>query len=71
MTNVVPRNANWPPSLALDQERALKLLTGDRFYTDAIAALREAVLNAVDAVHRRSDANSGEFAPYIRVTLNA
>jgi len=43
----------WPPSFTLDQERILNLLTGDRFYSNASAALREAVLNAIDAVHRR------------------
>ncbi len=44
----------WPPAFSLDQERILNLLTGDRFYSNSSAALREAVLNAIDAVHRRS-----------------
>lgn len=43
----------WPPSFTLDQEAILTLLTGDRFYSNPSAALREAVLNAIDAVHRR------------------
>lgn len=43
----------WPPAFTLDQERILNLLTGDRFYSNPSAALREAVLNAIDAVHRR------------------
>jgi len=43
----------WPPEFSLDQERILNLLTGDRFYSNPSAALRESVLNAVDAVHRR------------------
>ena len=43
----------WPPSFTLDQERVLNLLTGDRFYSNPSAALREAVLNAIDAVQRR------------------
>jgi hypothetical protein len=42
----------WPPAFSLDQERILTLLTGDRFYSNPSAALREAVLNAIDAVHR-------------------
>ena len=43
----------WPPSFTLDQERILNLLTGDRFYFNPGAALREAVLNGIDAVQRR------------------
>ncbi len=43
----------WPPSFTLNQERILNLLTGDRFYSNASAALRESVLNAIDAIHRR------------------
>jgi hypothetical protein len=43
----------WPPEFTLDRERILNLLTGDRFYSDASAALREAVLNAIDAISRR------------------
>lgn len=47
------RDEPWPPSFTLDQERILNLLTGDRFYSNPSAALREAVLNAIDAVQRR------------------
>ena len=43
----------WPPSFTLDQERILNLLTGDRFYSNPGAGLREAVLNGIDAVQRR------------------
>ena len=43
----------WPPEFSLEQEKILNLLTGDRFYSNPSAALREAVLNAIDAVHRR------------------
>lgn len=46
---------NWPPKFSLDSEQILNLLTGDRFYSAADAALREAVLNAIDACGRRSD----------------
>lgn len=48
-------NGDWPPRFTLDQERVLNLLTGDRFYSDSSAALREAVLNAIDAVYRRRE----------------
>ena len=65
-----PEGSGWPPSVTLDQERVLELLTGDRFYSDASAALREAVLNAIDAVHRREQEQRGEFAPEISVILN-
>jgi len=70
MTSAVSQNSDWPPRLTLDQERVLELLTGDRFYTDASAALREAVLNAVDAVQRRRDKELGELDPRILLTLN-
>ncbi|MCY4304737.1 MAG: ATP-binding protein [Aestuariivita sp.] len=60
----------WPPGFTIDQERVLELLTGVHFYTDASAALREAVLNAVDAINRRIDENSKEFTPKIHVILN-
>ena len=70
MNSVEDVSSGWPPELTLDQERVLKLLTGDRFYTDASAALREAVLNAIDAVHRRHEENSEEFSPTVHVTFN-
>lgn len=61
-------NDVWPPAFTLDQERILNLLTGDRFYSNPSAALREAVLNAIDAVHRRRN-NPGSPAPDIKVTF--
>lgn len=70
MNSVLEEGSGWPPSLTLDQERVLKLLTGDRFYEDSSAALREAVLNAIDAVHRRSLETSESFSPAIRVALD-
>ncbi len=63
-------DVDWPPALSLDQERVLNLLTGDRFYSDASAALREAVLNAIDAVHRRREENSKDFTPAVHVKLD-
>jgi molecular chaperone HtpG len=59
----------WPPSFTLDQERILNLLTGDRFYSKPSAALREAVLNAIDAVHRRRK-TAPDLEPEITVTFN-
>jgi len=46
--------SNWPPAFSLDGPSIMKLLTGDRFYSSADAALREAVLNSIDACGRRS-----------------
>ena len=60
---------SWPPVFTLDQERILQLLTGDRFYSNPSAALREAVLNAIDAVHRRRQTQP-ELLPDIRVLFN-
>ncbi|MGE0683790.1 MAG: ATP-binding protein [Candidatus Binatia bacterium] len=59
----------WPPSFTLDQERILNLLTGDRFYSNSSAALREAVLNAIAAVHRRRLKDTS-LTPNIAVTFN-
>lgn len=61
--------SGWPPSLTLDQERILTLLTGDRFYSNPSAALREAVLNAIDAVQRRQNAEP-DVRPEIVVTFH-
>jgi hypothetical protein len=62
-------NTGWPPTFTLDQERILNLLTGDRFYSNPSAALREAVLNAIDAVQRRS-ALIPNFVPRIHVEFD-
>jgi histidine kinase/DNA gyrase B/HSP90-like ATPase len=59
----------WPPAFTLDQERILHLLTGDRFYSNPSAALREAILNAIDAVHRRQKSEPG-LAPQISVKFD-
>ena len=59
----------WPPSFTLDQERVLDLLTGDRFYSNPSAALREAILNAIDAVQRRRR-TAPSIQPEIAVTFN-
>lgn len=59
----------WPPTFTLDRERILNLLTGDRFYTNSSAALREAVLNAIDAIHRRRRTET-DLTPSITVAFN-
>lgn len=43
----------WPPKFTIDTAHVLELFTGDRFYSSKDAALREAVLNAIDACGRR------------------
>ena len=60
----------WPPEFTLDQERILSLLTGDRFYSNPSAALREAILNAIDAVHRRRE-GAPDVTPHIHVTFRS
>lgn len=58
-----------PLKLSLDQERILKLLTGTRFYSDRSAALREAILNAIDAIQRRQD-ETADLEPIIGVVFD-
>lgn len=65
----IDSSSGWPPGFSLDQERILNLLTGDRFYSNPSAALREAVLNAIDAVHRRKR-NDPDLRPQIEVTFD-
>lgn len=59
----------WPPKFTIDAERVLNLFTGDRFYSSADAAIREAVLNAIDACGRRRQAQSG-ISPNIEVIFD-
>ncbi len=61
---------NWPPKFTLDQANILNLLTGDRFYSNPSAALREVILNAIDAVHRRQKENTKTTAA-IEVVFNS
>ena len=64
-----PSPSNWPPRFTLSRERILKLLTGTRFYSDPSAALREAILNAIDAVRRRQQ-ETPHLDPLIDVTID-
>ncbi len=59
----------WPPSFTVEQEKVLNLLIGDRFYTNPSASLREAVLNAIDAIHRRRK-EEPHLIPSITLTFN-
>ena len=59
----------YPPKFTLDTARVLNLFTGDRFYSSADAAIREAVLNAIDACGRRKDAEP-TWEPQIQVNFD-
>lgn len=45
----------WPPAFTINQESILGLFTGETFYSNVDASIREAILNAIDAVGRRRD----------------
>lgn len=63
-------SGQWPPKFTIDTERVLRLFTGDRFYSSADAALREAILNAIDACGRRTVDEAG-LVPKIDVLFDA
>jgi len=44
---------SWPPKFTIDASPVLKLFTGENFYSSSDAAIREAILNAIDAIGRR------------------
>jgi hypothetical protein len=46
---ILNTGSDWPPRLTLEIEPVLRLFTGENFYSSADAAMREAVLNAIDA----------------------
>lgn len=60
----------WPPVLALETEPVLRLFTGESFYSAADAAIREAVLNAIDAISRRRD-NEPAIEQTIRIVFDS
>lgn len=49
---------SWPPAFTINQESILGLFTGETFYSTVDASIREAVLNAIDAVGRRQAADT-------------
>ena len=59
----------WPPALTINHEAILRLFTGETFYSSVDASIREAVLNAIDAVGRRRAADSS-LPPQIAVTFD-
>jgi hypothetical protein len=61
--------SDWPPRLTVEIAPVLRLFTGENFYSSADAALREAVLNAIDAIGRRRE-QEREIEPQIEVTFD-
>ena len=59
----------WPPKFTLDQQAILHLFTGETFYSNVDVAIREAVLNAIDAIGRRHIAEPN-ILPDIRVVFD-
>ena len=59
----------WPPALTISHEAILRLFTGETFYSSVDASIREAVLNAIDAVGRRRAADPAVL-PQIVVTFD-
>lgn len=62
--------ATWPPRLSVEIAPVLQLFTGENFYSSADAALREAVLNAIDAIGRRRE-KEPEIEPLIDVVFDS
>lgn len=61
--------SDWPPPLSVDVEPVLRLFTGENFYSSADAALREAVLNAIDAIGRRQQTEAA-LEPEIEIIFD-
>ena len=61
--------SDWPPRLTVDVGPVLRLFTGENFYSSADAALREAVLNAIDAIGRRQQTEAA-LKPEIEVIFD-
>jgi hypothetical protein len=59
-----------PPKFEISKEEILDLLTGERFYGDDGAAVREGILNAIDACHRQKVKTEGEYNPEISVIFD-
>ena len=49
---------SFPPRFTIDHAKILALFTGETFYSSIDASIREAVLNAIDAVGRRREKDS-------------
>ncbi len=59
----------WPPKFVIDQKSILNLFTGETFYSNVDASIREAILNAVDAIGRRQDIEE-DISPQIGVIFD-
>ena len=59
----------YPPRLTIDTKAILKLFTGETFYSNVDASLREAVLNAIDAIGRRRETDTS-LAPDISIEFD-
>ena len=60
---------DWPPKLTISEEAILNLFTGETFYSGFDAGIREAVLNAIDAIGRRQDTEPN-ISPDIQVIFD-
>lgn len=59
-----------PPKFEIAKQEILNLLTGERFYGDHGAAVREAILNSLDACHRYQSLSSDSYDPEILVEFD-
>ena len=59
----------WPPKFNIDQASILELFTGETFYSSVDASIREAILNAIDAVGRRKGSDPS-LSPNITVNFD-
>jgi len=62
--------SDWPPKFSVNESGVLDLFTGDRFYSSSDAALREAILNSIDACGRRQSSSGEEYSPKINVIFD-
>lgn len=58
------------PGFGFDKDKILNLLTGERFYETNGAAVREGVMNALDACHRQKEKADDEYMPDISVIFD-
>lgn len=63
-------NSDWPPRFGVDESNVLELFTGDRFYSSSDAALREAILNSIDACGRRKALEGDSYDRSIEVVFD-
>ena len=59
----------FPPRFTIDNAKILALFTGETFYSSKDASIREAVLNAIDAVGRRRE-KDGSLSQQIEICFD-